>query len=35
MEPINFGGDNPMPRFGHSICMLSPGKVALFGGITY
>ena len=32
MESVNFGGDNPQPRFGHTICVIAPNKIALFGG---
>ncbi|CAD8187082.1 unnamed protein product [Paramecium pentaurelia] len=32
METVTFGGDNPQPRFGHTICMIAPNKIALFGG---
>lgn len=35
MEVVNFGGDNPQPRFGHTICVIAPNKIALFGGIGY
>ncbi|CAD8102091.1 unnamed protein product [Paramecium primaurelia] len=32
MESVNFAGDNPQPRFGHTICVIAPNKIALFGG---
>lgn len=32
METVNFGGDNPQPRFGHTISLVAPGKIVLFGG---
>ena len=34
MEQVVFGGDNPQPRFGHTICQISPSRIILFGGIT-
>lgn len=35
METVNFGGDNPQPRFGHTICLISSNRIVLFGGTFF
>ncbi len=34
MEELEVYGDVPLPRFGHSITVVSKAKVVLFGGAT-
>ena len=34
MELIKYNGDNPFPRFGHTLSQLSKTKILLFGGAT-
>ena len=34
MELIKYNGDNPFPRFGHTLSQLSKAKILLFGGAT-
>ena len=34
MEKVDFYGNSPLARFGHTITMVSKGKVVLFGGAT-
>lgn len=34
MEKIEVQGNTPLPRFGHSIALVSKTKAVLFGGAT-
>ncbi len=34
IEKIELAGNNPQPRFGHTITYISKGKAILFGGAT-
>jgi len=34
MELIKYNGDNPFPRFGHTLSQLTKTKILLFGGAT-
>lgn len=34
METVKYIGDNPFPRFGHTLSQLSKSKILLFGGAT-
>ncbi len=34
MELFRATGDNPFPRFGHTITCLSQNKIVLYGGAT-
>ncbi len=34
METVKYNGDNPFPRFGHTLSQITKTKVLLFGGAT-
>ena len=34
METVKYNGDNPFPRFGHTLSQIAKTKVLLFGGAT-
>lgn len=34
IDQIETGGNNPLPRFGHSVTCYDKDKICLFGGAT-
>jgi hypothetical protein len=32
IEKLDFGGDNPQPRFGHTVTFIDKHRAILFGG---